>query len=82
MRNKNATCIALSSLKKALSLCGSIEKLSLLTRISRGTLYRLANNKSGVTASTALKIQAFVEANINRPGRPFKTTNQKSKGKV
>lgn len=77
MRNIEATNKAEHLIKRAVSLCGDIRRLAELTGISRGTLYRLANNRSGVTRATCLKIENFVSENSNRPGRPFQKKSNK-----
>lgn len=59
-------------LKSALFITGTIKNLSRLTAISPATLTRIAKGTHKGTYATRMRLSAFIDKNLHRPGRPFK----------
>ncbi|MBX9839758.1 hypothetical protein [Silvanigrella sp.] len=67
----NNNDLAIQALKKGLRFCGNITKLGIHSGITRQTLTNIARGKS-CTHATRLKLEAFIEEQEQRKGRPFK----------
>lgn len=70
------------ALCRGVLLTGSLAALSRHTGISRTVLRNIANNEHNPTTGTRLRLQAFVEEQESRAGRPFKTTSKKGNTNV
>ena len=73
--NQNSKSV--KALRQALSLTGSFSNLSRVSGISKNALRSIANNKHKPTMATILRLQAFVEHNHSRIGKPFKKDNNR-----
>ncbi len=63
--------LATQALKKGLRMCGNITRLGQHSGITRQTLTSIARGKS-CSHATRLKLEAFIEEQEQRKGRPFK----------
>ena len=81
MDEVNHNSQSVKALRQALSLTGSFSNLARVSGISKNALRSIVNNKHKPTMATVLRLQAFVEHNQARIGRPFKKeNNQHEKG--
>lgn len=72
MQEINPSINPLQILARALTLTGSINNLSQLSGISRGTLSNIFKHNYTTNMTTILRLIDFIDQNSNRVGRPFK----------
>ncbi|KAB8029878.1 hypothetical protein [Fluviispira multicolorata] len=62
---------AVQALKKGLRMCGNITQLGIRSGITRQTLTSIARGRA-CSHATRLKLEAFIEEQEQRKGKPFK----------